>query len=221
MPRETKIVLCYVTDRLSLPSESPASAADSLVEIAARAAAAGADWIQIREKDLSGGELFQLTSEVVRRAAPARVLVNDRLDVALAAGAAGVHLGGTGLPVSAVRGWLGERRQREFLVGKSCHSLDQALNAEAGGADYVFFGPVFTTPSKLAYGAPQGIDRLAEVCRKISIPVVAIGGITPENAAQCVAAGAGGLAAIRLFQQPSHQAEDLATRVARLRATCR
>ena len=216
MLRETEIVLCYVTDRLSLPSGSPAGAAKSLAEIAARAAAAGVDWIQIREKDFSGGALFQLASEILSHAASARVLVNDRLDVALAAGAAGVHLGGEGLPVSAVRASLGERGRRAFLVGKSCHSLDQALGAETDGADYVFFGPVFATPSKLAYGAPQGIDRLAEVCRKISIPVVAIGGITPENAAECIAAGAGGLAAIRFFQQPG----DLAARVARLRAAC-
>lgn len=216
MPRETKTVLCYVTGRLSLPARSSAEAAASLVEIATRAAGLGVDWIQIREKDLVGGALFQLTAEILRRAPSARVLVNDRLDVALAAGAAGVHLGGSGLPLLAVREWLGKHAARELLVGKSCHSSAEALAAERDGADYVFFGPVFATPSKLAYGAPQGIDRLADACRKLSIPVIAIGGITAENSAKCVAAGAGGIAAIRLFQEPG----DLAARIARLRAAC-
>jgi thiamine-phosphate pyrophosphorylase len=217
LPRDIKTVFCYVTDRRSILPAAPAGVSASLIEIAERAAAAGMDWIQIREKDLAGGALFQLTSEILRRAASARVLVNDRLDVALAAGAAGVHLGGAGLPVSAVRGWVGERGRRAFLVGKSCHSLGESLVAQAEGADYVFFGPIFATPSKLAYGAPQGIDRLAEVCRRVSIPVIAIGGITTENAAECVAAGARGVAAIRLFQEPG----DLAARMARMRAACK
>ncbi|HVB34458.1 MAG TPA: thiamine phosphate synthase [Patescibacteria group bacterium] len=222
MPLETKPVLCYVTDRRALGPQPPAgtgaaaAAAAALVEAAARAASLGVDWIQVREKDLHGGPLLKLVSDVQKRAGPARILVNDRLDVALAAGAGGVHLGGEGLPVAAVRASLGKRDAGSFLVGKSCHSLGEARAAQTAGADYIFFGPVFATPSKLAYGAPQGIDRLAGVCRALTIPVVAIGGISPDNAAECLAAGAQGVAAIRCFQQ----SDGLAARIARLRAVC-
>jgi thiamine-phosphate pyrophosphorylase len=92
----------------------------------------------------------------------------------------------------------GERK--DFLVGVSCHSLAAAKLAASGGADYIFFGPVFATPSKAAFGPPQGIERLKEVCRAVSIPVIAIGGITLSNSAACLSAGASGLAAVRLFQ---------------------
>ena len=89
---------------------------------------------------------------------------------------------------------------KDFLVGVSCHSLESATAAAAGRADYLFFGPVFATPSKAAFGEPQGVKRLAEVCRSVPIPVLAIGGISLENAATCFTAGAAGIAAIRLFQ---------------------
>jgi thiamine-phosphate pyrophosphorylase len=89
---------------------------------------------------------------------------------------------------------------RDFLIGVSCHSLEAAKSAAGEGADYLFFGPVFATPSKAAFGAPQGLEPLAEVCRAVSTPVLAIGGITVANAAACLAAGASGIAAIRLFQ---------------------
>ena len=95
-------------------------------------------------------------------------------------------------------------------------ALEGARAAEADGADYVFFGPVFATPSKLVYGPPQGIEALARVCHALHVPVVAIGGITPENAAACIASGARGIAAIRWFQEPG----DLDARVAALRAAC-
>lgn len=214
LPSAAKTVLCYVTDRRTLPAAQPRSATAALVETAARIASLGVDWIEVREKDLSGGLLLQLASEICQLATWARILVNDRLDVALAAGAGGVHLSGDGLPLTALRGWLGGARAGSFLIGKSCHSLEEARAAETDGADYIFFGPVFATPSKLAYGPPQGINRLATVCRTLRIPVIAIGGITPENASECIVAGAQGLAAIRCFQQP----EGLSDRVAQLRA---
>lgn len=207
-------ILCYVSDRRSIAGAGGDTTA-ALVSLAARAARAGVDWIEIREKDLGGGALFELVSAMVVQCSPARVLVNDRLDVALAAGAAGVHLAGTSLPVGPVREWC-RGRAPGLMIGKSCHSIDEARAAEADGADYIFFGPVYSTPSKLAYGVPQGIEALARVCRALHIPVVAIGGITAENAGECIAAGARGAAAIRWFQEPG----DLEGRVAALRAAC-
>ncbi|MGB8835926.1 MAG: thiamine phosphate synthase, partial [Candidatus Acidiferrales bacterium] len=89
----------------------------------------------------------------------------------------------------------------EFLVGVSCHSLEQAREAESAGVSYIFFGPVFETPSKRAFGEPQGVPRLAEICRSVRVPVVAIGGVDENNAPECVRAGAAGIAAIRMFQE--------------------
>ena len=215
-------VLCYVTDRHALSLEHPADAREVLVRKVEAAAAAGVDWVQIREKDLSGKECASLSREGLRRAAkpstnrasPMRIIVNDRIDVALSERAGGVHLGESSLPVAEARRLVNLRGQGvDFLVGVSCHSQEAAKSAEDGGADYIFFGPVFTTPSKAAYGAPQGLARLAEVCRSVSLPVLAIGGIALENATSCLAAGAAGIAAIRLFQD----AYDLASLVKTLR----
>jgi len=173
------------------------------------AAEAGVDWIQIREKDLSGKDCSSLTREALqrvakssaRKAAPTRILVNDRLDIALSQRAGGVHLGENSLPLTEVKRLLENRGERnDFLIGVSCHSLQAARAAASGGADYLFFGPVFATPSKAAFGVPQGLERLAEICRAVPVPVLAIGGITLENAPDCLAAGASGIAAIRLFQ---------------------
>jgi thiamine-phosphate pyrophosphorylase len=174
-----------------------------------RAAAAGASWIQIREKDLDAGSLVELARFAVAetRAGSARVLINDRLDVAVAANAAGVHLGEKSLPLDAVTEWRRSAGRLDFLIGVSCHSLEAAREAWRGGADYIFFGPVFATPSKAAFGAPQGIERLREVCASVEIPVLAIGGVNLENARACIAAGAAGVAAIRLFQDAKDAAE--------------
>jgi thiamine-phosphate pyrophosphorylase len=193
--------LCYLTDRKALAG-SAEEQVRLLLEKIGDAAKAGVGWVQIREKDLSGRELMELVSEAHRRVpASCRILVNDRLDVACAAGAGGVHLGEQSLPVHEAKRLLRERKfAGGFLVGVSTHSIEAARSAEAQGADYVIFGPVFPTPSKLAYGLPQGVERLAEVCRSVATPVLAIGGITAENAPSCVEAGAAGIAAIRLFQ---------------------
>jgi thiamine-phosphate pyrophosphorylase len=165
------------------------------------AAAAGVDWVQIREKDLSGRELLALAREAVAGRGSARVIVNDRLDVALAAGAAGVHLGRESLSARDVVGWCrGGNAPAEFVVGVSCHSMEEAREAESAGASYIFYGPVFDTPSKRGMGEPQGVARLGEICRSVAIPVVAIGGVTEENAGECIRAGAAGIAAIRTFQ---------------------
>src|SRR5258707_5198344 len=202
-------ILCYITDRRSLHLAAQESAVEALLRKMEAAAASGIDWIQLREKDLSGKDSAALTREALRRVAQAasgngqapRILVNDRLDVALAERAGGVHLGEGSLPVEdAKRLTAAQPALKDFLVGASCHSLEAAQSAARADADYIFFGPVFATPSKAEFGPPQGLERLAVVCRAVQIPVLAIGGVTLENAAQCFASGAAGIAAIRLFQ---------------------
>jgi thiamine-phosphate pyrophosphorylase len=217
-------ILCYVTDRQTLSRANELDAREALLQKSEEAGAAGVDWIQIREKDLSGKDCAELTSAALQRAAkhstgkeaPTRILVSDRLDVALSQSAGGVHLGENSLPVEEARKLADSRiRDKDFLIGVSCHCLEAATAAANGGAHYIFFGPVFATPSKAAYGAPQGLARLAEVCRAVSLPVVAIGGVTLDNAASCLSAGASGIAAIRLFQD----AHDLKSLVKNLRRT--
>ncbi|MGC1107901.1 MAG: thiamine phosphate synthase [Candidatus Acidiferrales bacterium] len=218
------MVLCYVTDRHQL---NEAASLDELLPCVACAAAAGVDWIQIREKDVSARELVDFTRDAVaavhREAArsktrPARVFVNDRIDVALAAGAAGVHLSSASIPAAEVINWLqGSNALGTFTVGASCHGLGETLAAEKAGASYVFFGPVYETPSKLSFGKPHGVEKLAEVCRSIHIPVLAIGGVTEANAPACIRAGASGIAGIRMFQQATDWA-TLAASISRLRA---
>lgn len=206
----------------------------------------GVDWVQIREKDLPGGRLLKLTRQAAAAASEiaggkqgsrARIYVNDRLDVALAARAsgagimegslasaasgdavAGVHLGGESLPVAEVARWCrAGNAPPGFQIGVSTHSVEQAREAERDGADYIFFGPILDTPSKRTFGPPQGLDRLEEVCRAVRIPVIAIGGINESNARDCVRAGASGVAAIRLFQEAGDVA-PLAEAVRRMRA---
>lgn len=207
MKAPDNFLLCYVTDRQSLHIAAGQGREAALAQHIESAVRAGVDWVQIREKDLPGRNLMDLTRAAMRACNDSsaqsrlRVLVNDRCDVAWAAGAAGIHLGEKSLPVRIV---VDARRGREpanFLVGSSCHSLDGAIRAAEEGSDYLFFGPVFATPSKVEFGAAQGLGKLGEVCRAVSIPVIAIGGITLENARACHNAGAAGIAAIRLFQQ--------------------
>jgi len=183
------------------------------------AASAGVDWIQIREKDLAAGACASLTQSALQvcSGTAAKVLVNDRVDVAMAEQAAGVHLGENSLPVREVRRLVSSSAgaaRGGFLAGVSCHSLASAQEAADGGAYYVLFGPVFSTPSKAAFGPAQGLRRLAEVCRAVHIPVLAIGGIRLENVGHCTDSGAAGIAAIRLFQEAS----DLAELIAQLRS---
>lgn len=207
-----KPLLCWVTDRKSLSAAPSAALAQAaLLAAFSRATQAGLDWMQIREKDLPAGELAALArSALLAAKSGQRILINDRLDVALATGAHGVHLGESSLPVADVTRWLrSSATSPDFLVGVSCHSLESALSAAHAGASYIFFGPVFATPSKAAFGPPQGLALLAEVCRSVNIPVLAIGGITADNAAACLSAGAFGIAAIRLFQDPASPIQTL------------
>jgi thiamine-phosphate pyrophosphorylase len=206
-------LFCYVTDRRALCVANPAESLAALTQKIEEIAAAGVDWVQIREKDLTASDLASLTRRALliaaqpsaKRSCAIRVLVNDRLDVALAERAGGVHLGEKSLPLSEAKRLIQSTPVKQtigesFLTGVSCHSLEAAEAAERGGADYIFFGPIFATPSKETFGPPQGVERLREVCRSVSIPVLAIGGITLDNAESCVVAGAAGIAAIRLFQ---------------------
>src|SRR5262249_17832501 len=168
---------------------------------------------QIREKSLPARVLYDLTIRAVEitRGSNTRVLVNDRVDIARAAGADGVHLTSQSLPANVVRNICGA----EFLIGVSTHSLAEARAAQAAGADFVVFGPVFETDSKRIYGEPQGLDKLSEVTRELGeFPVVAIGGITIENVGECFDAGARGVAAIRLL----NEAEQLSSIVRAIRS---
>jgi thiamine-phosphate pyrophosphorylase len=218
-----KPLLCYVTDRRSLPLATSSDAIPLLLRTIESVATAGVDWIQLREKDLPGRENLKLARSALEavqaRSSRTRIIVNDRVDVALAAGAGGVHLSENGFSVSDARR-LSDRFEEDsgkpldFLIGVSCHSLGSALGAVRDGADYIYFSPIFHTPSKAFYGPPQGVDRLRQICKAVLVPVVAIGGITLENAASCYAAGAAGVAAIRLFQD----ATDLPSVVRSLRS---
>ncbi|HEU4797252.1 MAG TPA: thiamine phosphate synthase [Pyrinomonadaceae bacterium] len=169
-----------------------------ILNLVQAAVAAQVPLVQIREKMVSTRVLYELVvrAVIMTRDSSTRVLVNDRFDVARAAGADGVHLTTTSLPPTVVRDVCGA----EFLIGASTHSLDEARAARAGGADFVVFGPVFETESKRAYGPPQGLEKLRQVTQELQgYPVLAIGGITLDNAGSCYAAGASGIAGIRLF----------------------
>ena len=176
------MIRCYVTDRRQ----------GDVVAHSIRAVADGVDIIQVREKDLSGADLLDLVCRIRDAAAgtKTKVLVNGRLDIALIAGLDGVHLPGDGLPAMQVRPHV-------RTLGISCHSLEEAVQAEHDGVDYIIFGPVFETPGKSAVG----IDALRRITHSLKIPVLAIGGITPQNTAAAVDAGAAGIAAIRMFQK--------------------
>jgi thiamine-phosphate pyrophosphorylase len=184
--------LYYITDRRQIKSRT----LDARI---AGAIAAGVDWVQIREKDLPARRLLALTEaalESARQQGRTRLMVNDRLDVALAAQAHGVHLGTRSMPVDLVR----RLAPREFIVGVSCHSLEEALAAQAAGAEYILLGPIFATPSKLQYGLPLGVSKLREVTSQVSVPVFALGGITLDRVTVCRQNGAAGIAGIRIFQ---------------------
>lgn len=192
--------ICLVTDRARLarrlgPAADAAAALDLVVALAGDAARAGVDLIQVREPDLEAGPLAGLVTRVIAAARPAgaRVVVNDRLDVALACGADGVHLKASSIPPAAARR-LGPP---PFLIGQSAHDVGEVRAAVESGADYVIFGTIFPTASKDGARPLAGIGGLAAAVDAAGpVPVLAIGGVTVETAGRVARAGAAGVAAI-------------------------
>ncbi|OGL46558.1 MAG: thiamine-phosphate diphosphorylase, partial [Candidatus Schekmanbacteria bacterium RBG_13_48_7] len=182
-----------VTDRLHSPGDFSGKLNEAII--------AGVDAVQLREKDLSGGSYLQLAQAVKQMTDSQNIplLINERVDVAIAASCRGVHLGGNSFPLGVVRNFLGS----QYLIGKSTHQLEEALSAASDGADYITFGPVYETPSKRKYGAPQGIEKLRVICQKSPIPVFAIGGITESRVKPVMDSGAHGIAVISAVFQAS------------------
>ncbi len=181
-----------------------------LAETVEEALKGGVRAVQLREKDLSSRELYEFAYNLRKLTARygARLFINDRVDIALAVDADGVHLGGQSIPIYKVRAILGEKR----LIGVSCHNQVSAITAQEKGADFITFGPVYYTASKAAYGEPVGIGRLADVASLLRIPVFALGGINRDNADETVKAGAHGIAlisAILAAEAPRTEARTL------------
>jgi thiamine-phosphate pyrophosphorylase len=176
----------------------------------------GVKAIQLREKDLSGRDLFSLAerSHKLCQAYNAALFINDRVDVAMAVDAAGVQLGQTSLPVVTTRALLGPQK----IIGVSTHSLQEAREAEQNGADFVLFGPVYFTASKAAYGAPQGLAALKTIVDNISLPVYAIGGIKPENIESTKKLGVRGVALISAIVSAESPKEAAAKMLRQLRS---
>jgi thiamine-phosphate pyrophosphorylase len=181
-----------------------------ILQLVEAAVAAGITLIQLREKNLNARVLFELALQSVQitRGSATRLLINDRADVGRGAGADGVHLTTRSLEPRTVRRTFGE----EFLIGVSTHSLAESRAARDGGADFVVFGPVFETVSKRRYGGPVGLEKLSEAARELGpFPIIALGGVTLENARDCLRAGARGVAAIRLFNDPARLSQIVET----------
>lgn len=187
-----------------------------LPAVVAEALRGGLRSVQLREKDLGAAQLFEIAIELrgLTSDCGARLLINDRIDVALAVDADGVHLGRSGLPVCQARRILGDKR----LIGYSAHSVAEALQAQKDGADYVTLGPVFHTPSKASYGEPLGMAALAEASRDMDIPVFALGGIKESSVTDVLSTGIHGIAlisAIMAAPNPLLETERLLRTIAR------
>ena len=181
-----------------------------LLWVLERALDGGVKAIQLREKDLSGKQLFLLAQRISQlcHRYQAQLFINDRVDVALAVDAAGVHLAETSMPVPMARSLLGAQR----IIGVSAHSLEGACKAEREGADFIVFGPVYFTPSKADYGTPQGLNALRKIVAETSLAVYAIGGIKSENLPETQKVGSRGVAvisAIMSADEPGQAAKQL------------
>jgi thiamine-phosphate pyrophosphorylase len=180
--------LYLITDRKIFPDTS------DFIMAVEEALAAGVRTVQLREKDLSTRELLDMAyrfRELTRRY-NARLFINDRLDIALGVGADGIHVGNAGIPVRVARKTIKDR----LMIGCSTHSVNEAMSAEEEGADFITFGPIFSTSSKLQYGEPVGLESLREVRKRVSLPVYGIGGIKSDNIEEVLDSGASGIALI-------------------------
>lgn len=200
-----------VQERLYLITDGGAAGNTAgLLRRVKEALSGGVRIVQLREKALGGRTLLELALKMreVTAAFGARLLVNDRIDVTLLSGADGVHLGQSSVSASEARGILGAGK----LIGVSTHSLDEARVAEADGADFVTFGPVYPTPSKACYGPPVGTQALKEASASVRVPVYAIGGVKKENLREVITAGAFGAAVISAVlagEDPAKDAREL------------
>lgn len=205
----SRLSVYLITNRYALPPGK------DLIDTLEEALKGGVRAVQLREKDLSSKELFELARRVRDLTAHynALLFINDRMDVAMAVGADGVHLGGHSMPVGVVREMVG----RNLLIGASTHSIEELDVARAGGADFVTFGPVYYTPSKAPYGDPVGVEALREACRHSDgFPVLGLGGIVQDRVEEVISAGAKGvgvISAIISAANPRSAAESFLKRI--------
>jgi thiamine-phosphate pyrophosphorylase len=183
----TDFSLYLITDRQQTGGRS-------LLDVVRHALEGGVRAVQLREKDLSTAELYSLAAELrlLTSRFDAKLIINDRVDIAQASGADGVHIGVSGLPVAVVRGLMG----KDKIIGYSAHAIDEALLAQSAGADFVTFGPVYFTPSKAEFGRPCGVKKLAEAVSALALPVIGLGGITEERLKEVLTAKVAGVAVI-------------------------
>jgi len=215
-------IFCLVTDGRRKPRDR--ENIDELVELVRDAAAAGVNLVQVRERNLDDRQLLALTRSIVHavEGTAARVVVNDRVDIALAGGAAGVHLRADSPPAESVRAMVPD----EFLIGRSVHGEAEAITAARTGVDYLILGTIFPTVSKPAGASWLGLEALKRAAEGIHVPILAVGGITADNVRSVAAAGAAGFAAIGLFagvrkETDGERAAELQTLMAAVRAAFR
>jgi thiamine-phosphate pyrophosphorylase len=189
-----RFVMPQLESRLFLVTDRHQTKGRPLVPLLQRVLTAAAPAIQLRERDLSARELVTLALELqaVTASRRSQLLINDRIDVALALEGVGVHLRSNSLPVSVARQVLGTQR----LLGISVHAVEEAVQVESQGADYIVLGPIYETPSKQMFGPPLGIHTLERACRLVRLPIIGIGGVTAARAREMRRAGAFGVAVI-------------------------
>jgi len=196
------LLLYYITDRKQLVGDE-SNRRSRLFEKIAEASRAGVDYIQLREKDVSGRELENLADEAARvvraNSTTTKLLINARTDIAIASGANGVHLPSNDISAQDVRDIWARSGTGKPVISISCHSIADVEGAAADGTDLALFAPVFEKKG-VAETRPTGLDALRKACEQ-KIPVLALGGVTLQNAKSCIEAGAAGMAAIRLFQE--------------------
>jgi thiamine-phosphate pyrophosphorylase len=191
---KSRIDLPWIDFNLYLITDRLRNVERGLVEVVEEALRGGVRAVQLREKDLPSRELYELAYEMrkVTTRHNARLFVNDRLDIAMAVDADGVHLGERSIPIHRVRRVLGEKK----LIGVSCHNQVSAIAAQETGADFITYGPVFYTPSKAVYGQPVGLESLENVTNLLQIPVFGLGGINRNNARKVIDIGVHGIALV-------------------------